>query len=123
MDQHIKANLYPCAHCDETGTCSTGQGGQSCLACIKVNGLKGKVLHGIVCGTCNGLGQAEPRTERMNKRIKPLLAVAIIFLLLGGVFVAAIFSSPYFSQILAFSATLLGSIVAYYFSVQLNKGV
>ncbi|WP_216642778.1 hypothetical protein [Hydrocarboniclastica marina] len=57
----------------------------------------------------------------MNKRIKPLLAIAIIFSLLGGVFVSAILSSPYFSQILAFSATLLGSIVAYYFSAQQGK--
>lgn len=123
MDHHIKANLYPCAHCKETGTCATGKDGQSCLACVKANELKGRELYGIACGACNGLGQAEPRTERMNKRIKPLLAIAIIFSLLGGVFVSAILGSPYFSEILAFSATLLGSVVAYYFSVQNGRGI
>lgn len=123
MDHNIKANLYPCAHCGETGTCSTGKDGGSCLACIKANELKGKELYGIACGICNGLGQAEPRTERMNKRIKPLLAVAIIFSLLSGVFLSAIVSSPYFSQILAFSGTLLGSILAYYFSVHQGRNI
>lgn len=121
MDTEIKANLYPCAHCNQTGTCASGPDGQSCLACIKVNELKGKELIGVLCGSCNGLGMAEPRTERMNKRIKPLLAIALIFSLLGGVFISALLKSPYFSEILAFSGTLLGSIVGYYFSIQQNR--
>lgn len=123
MDHQIKANLYPCAHCSETGTCSSGVNGSSCLACVTTNDLKGKELYGLACGVCNGLGLAEPRTERMNKRIKPILAMALIFSLLGGIFVSAMLESPYFSQILAFSGTLLGSIVGYYFSIQRGRDV
>lgn len=123
MEHQIKANLYPCAHCGETGTCSSGIDGSSCLACVKSNELKGKELYGLACGICNGLGLAEPRTERINKRIKPILAMALIFFLLGGVFVSAMLESHYFSQILAFSGTLLGSIVGYYFSIKLGKEV
>lgn len=116
MENEIKANLYPCAHCGQSGTCTSGKDGQSCMACIAANELKGKEHFGLLCGSCNGLGMAEPRTERMNKRIKPILAIAIIFSLLGGIFFSAALKSPYFSQILAFSGTLLGSIVTYYFS-------
>ena len=121
MDTEIRANLYPCAHCKQTGTCMSGSDGKSCLACVKLNALEGKELVGVPCGCCNGLGMAEPRTERINKRIKPLLAFGIIVGLLSGVFISAILKSPYFSEILAFSGTLIGSVVGYYFSVQHNK--
>ena len=123
MDHEIKSNLYPCAHCSQTGTCTSGEGGSSCLACIEANELKGKLIHGLLCGSCNGLGLAEPKTERMNKRIKPVLSIVLIFSLLMGIYMAAIFESPYFSEILAFSGTLLGSVVGYYFSVGANRRV
>lgn len=91
------------------------------MACIRSNELKGKEYMGLLCGSCNGIGLSEPRTERINKRIKPILAIAIIFSLLAGIFVSAMLKSPYFSEILAFSGTLLGSIVGYYFSAQGGK--
>jgi hypothetical protein len=112
----IKANLYPCAHCESTGTCRNGIEGRSCNACINRNDLKGKDHFGITCGTCGGIGQAEPITERMNKRTAPLLAAAIVFPLLVGIFWGAFTESKFFSEILAFSSALIGTIVGFYFS-------
>ena len=116
MNQDIKSNLYPCAHCSQSGTCSSGEEGHSCYVCIGENELKGKSYVGIVCGVCNGIGLVEPKTERINKRIEPILAIFIIYSLLLGVYISALLNSQYFSEILAFSGTLLGSIVTYYFS-------
>ena len=121
MDHEIKSNLYPCAHCNQTGTCNSGENNASCLACIKANDLKSKNACGLMCGSCNGIGLAEPRTERMNKRIKPVLAMVIILCLLFGIYLSAIFQSSFFSEILAFSGTLLGSIVGYYFSIRTSN--
>lgn len=118
LDHEIKSNLYPCAHCSQTGTCASGPDGSSCLVCLKINEVKGKLIFGIICGSCNGIGLAEPRTERINKRIKPVLAIGFMFSLLAGVYVAASLNSAYFHEILVFSTTLLGSIVGYYFSAR-----
>lgn len=74
----IKSNLYPCAHCEQTGICRSGSDGFSCNACIKRNELKGQNYLGLACGICGGIGQAEPMTERMNKRTAPLLAISIV---------------------------------------------
>jgi len=115
--KEIKANLYPCKHCKETGTCTSGENGTSCLACSKYHELKSKQpLTGLACGTCNGLGQSEPATERINKRVKPLLAMGIIFLVLLFTFVLALTKNQYFTEFLAFAGTLMGSVTAFYFS-------
>lgn len=114
--EQIKANLYPCAHCDGSGTCKNGLQQTSCLACINKNELKGKEHVGLVCGSCGGLGVAEPFTERLNNRIKPLLAMSIVFVMLIFMFVLALIKSPYFTEVLAFASTLIGGIVAYYFA-------
>ena len=88
--QQIKANLYPCKHCNETGICTSGGDDTSCMACIKTHELKrNKSFKGLACGTCGGLGMAEPITERMNKRTKPLLAMGIVFTLLIFLFILA----------------------------------
>lgn len=121
MDHEIKSNLYPCAHCSQSGTCSSGESGTSCVACIRANELKGKQLYGLLCGSCNGIGLAEPRTERINKRIKPVLSMVLIFCLLMGIYLCAVFKSPYFGEVLAFSSTLLGSVVGYYFSAKSSR--
>lgn len=112
----IKANLYPCAHCDGSGTCKNGKEKSSCSACIKRNELKGKEYVGLLCGSCGGIGLAEPVTERLNKRTKPLLAMGIVFFMLILIFVFAFTKNEYFNQILAFAGTLIGSITGYYFS-------
>ena len=113
----IKANLYPCKHCNESGTCATGKDGASCIACVKEHELsKRQSYFGLSCAACNGIGQAEPRTERVNKRIRPVLAALTIFLLLVFVFALAIMQNPHFPEFLAFTGTLIGSITAYYFT-------
>jgi len=120
--EQIKANLYPCAHCEGTGTCKNGADGSSCAFCIKRNELTGKDLVGLACGTCGGLGMAEPLTERLNKRTKPLLAMGIVFIMLVIVSILATTQNPHFTEVLAFATTLIGSIVAYYFAGS-NKGL
>jgi hypothetical protein len=114
--QEIKANLYHCAHCEGSGTCRTGYDGRSCTACVNKNELKGKDHFGIMCGSCGGLGQAEPITERMNKRAAPILASVIVIPLLMGIFWAAVAESKFFSEILTFSSALIGTIIGFYFS-------
>lgn len=114
--ESIKSNLYPCAHCEGTGTCKNGLEGKSCASCIKKNELKGKDHSGLLCGSCGGIGLAEPLTERINKRTKPLLAMSIVFVVLVIVAVCLVVRSDYFSEVLVFASTLIGSITGYYFS-------
>lgn len=62
--QEVTAKLYPCKHCDESGTCKSGENQSSCRACVKYHELKGKQpLWGLACGTCGGIGQVEPTTD------------------------------------------------------------
>ncbi|BHH83683.1 molecular chaperone DnaJ [Desulforhopalus sp. 52FAK] len=114
--EQIKANLFPCAHCAGTGTCKNGSNEASCAACSKYHELKGKEYFGLTCGTCGGLGLAEPTTERINKRTKPLLAMGIVFVMLTILSLLAFTNNPHFTEVLAFASTLIGGIVAYYFT-------
>lgn len=112
----IKSNLYDCKHCPGTGTCSNGPESSSCAACIKKNELKGKNHQGILCRSCGGIGMAEPMTERMNKWMVPILAIFLTVILLSIISTAAIFQSPYFSELLAFSSAIIGAVCGFYFS-------
>lgn len=76
-----------------------------------------------MCGSCNGVGLAEPKAERMNKRIKPVLALCLVFQLMSGKYVTALINSQFFGEILAFSTILLSSIIGYYYSVRPNQAV
>ncbi len=114
--QNIKSNLYECFHCKGEGTCRTGKDGASCAACIKRNELKGKDFVGLLCGSCGGIGKAEPLTERLNKRAAPLIAIFLVISLLVLVSWAAVTKSPYFSELLAFSSAIIGTVVGFYFS-------
>lgn len=120
MVTDIISNLYRCAHCQESGTCSSGENNESCSLCVKRNELKGKGHVGLACGICGGLGQAEPMTERMNKRITPILSLAIVFPLLAMIWWAMAFRSDYFNEILAFSGAIIGTVVGFYFSARKN---
>lgn len=118
---NLSVNLYDCRHCEGQGTCRTGKEGSTCVACIKRNDLKGKDLFGLLCGSCGGIGKAEPLTERMNKRIGPLLAAILVVSLLAIILFSAATKSPYFSELLAFSSAIIGSLVGFYFSHQKLK--
>jgi len=120
--ENIDSNLYECKHCNQTGTCKTGKDGSSCAACIKSNELKIRDIYfGLRCGSCGGLGKGEPYTERMNKRIKPILAVSTLSALVISTFVLALGNNPNFSAFLAFASTLSASIVTYYFATNEKK--
>ena len=113
----VKSNLYPCKHCNETGTCTSGINGASCIVCNKNHDLKvNKIYNGLACGTCGGLGISEPYTEKLNKRIKPLLALLIVSILLICTMALALIDSKHFTTFIAFSGTLIGSITTFYFS-------
>lgn len=120
MSETVKSNLYPCAHCEQTGTCKNGKDGTSCSACVKRNEIfflfRLLSYKGLLCGTCGGIGKAEPMTERMNKRMKPLLALFIIIFMSFMVYYFAKTNSEHFTAVLAFAGTLTGSVVGYYFS-------
>jgi|SRR5699024_7398792 len=114
----IKAILYPCAHCAGIGTCKSGHEEQSCAFCIKNNELRGKSFAGLPCAVCGGIGQAESKTERINKRMPAVLGMTLVFLLVTFVFLTAIFNSQYFSEVLAFSGTLIGTVLGFYYSAR-----
>jgi len=112
----IRANLYPCAHCASQGTCKTGRDGSSCAVCVKHHELKGQGHVGLACGTCGGLGQAEPGTERITKRYPVILSFLIVYPLFIGLFLAAAFKGEYFTPLLGFAGPLLGGVVGFYFN-------
>lgn len=117
--ENLQANLYPCAHCGQTGVCASGDNGQSCVVCIKMNDLKVKAgISGIPCSICGGIGLAEPKTERINKRMGSILGLTVVMGLIILVFVTLVGHSQHLPQILTFSSTLLSFIFGYYFSRQ-----
>ena len=84
--------------------------------CIKKNDLKGKSYTGLLCGSCGGIGTAEPLTERMNKRTTPLLAIFLCVILLFMICLAAFSKSEYFLELLAFASAIIGTVCGFYFS-------
>lgn len=121
----VTANLHECKHCSGTGTCTNGLDAASCYACAERNELprwRRKNQHGLMCGSCGGIGKAEPMTERINKRVAPLLAIYLSIALIVLMFFAAFTESPFFSEILAFSSAIIGAVVGFYFSNR-SKGL
>lgn len=115
---NLTVNLHDCKHCEGCGTCRNGKEGSTCAACVKRNELRGKDHFGLLCGSCGGIGKAEPLTERMNKRIAPILAAILIVSLLVILTFSSAMLSPHFSELLAFSSAIIGSLVGFYFSHQ-----
>jgi len=113
---NIKANLYNCAHCGGSGTCKNGENETSCLMCSKENEIKGHGHRGLPCSVCGGIGQAEPRTERINKRMPALLGFSVVFILIISLIITAVLNSQYFNQLQSFSGPIVGAIIGYYFS-------
>jgi len=116
----IKSTLYPCAHCQESGTCQSGENRQSCNLCVARHKLKAGGHIGIACSICGGIGKAEPVTERMNKQITPILSIIIILPLLVFVWWAMLAESKYFTELITFSSTIIGTVVGFYFSSRKN---
>ncbi|ADO00844.1 hypothetical protein Gbem_4144 [Citrifermentans bemidjiense Bem] len=109
-----------CAHCAGTGTCKNGQNETSCLVCIKEQ--KVKIIDstfGIVCSVCHGVGITEPKSVRLHNRIVPVLAMMIVYVALFLVMILS--TREHFSEVLAFAATLIGSVTGYYFGGKAKK--
>lgn len=120
----IMANLHECKHCSGTGTCTNGKDSFSCIACAKSNELvfwKQSNQIGLICGSCGGIGKAEPMTERMNKRIAPVLAIILVISLLTLILITMLINNRYFSEVLTFSSTTIGIIIGFYFSKNTNS--
>ena len=67
----------------------------------------------MVCSVCHGVGVIETATERINNRIVPALALFVVYVALGMVWSKT--GDDHFPEILAFAATLTGSVTGYYF--------
>jgi hypothetical protein len=107
--------LFACAHCNGTGTCSTGDSGCSCNACARnANEKRGCV--GLSCGVCNGIGIAELRSDRLRRTIVPALAILIVAVGFIVILFSAVTNNPHFSEILAFCSGLIGVVIGYYFA-------
>lgn len=120
----IMANLHECKHCSGTGTCTNGKDSLSCVACAKSNELifwKQSNQKGLICGSCGGIGKAEPITERMNKRVAPILAITLVISLLTLILITMLINNKYFSEVLTFSSTTIGIIIGFYFSKKTNS--
>lgn len=118
-------NLYDCKHCNGTGTCSNGLENTSCECCAKKNELpfwRRKKQVGLICGCCGGIGKAELLTDRMNKRVTPLLAIYLVVMILGTLVISIVTGSQYSSELLAFSSAIIGSICGFYFSAVTKEG-
>jgi hypothetical protein len=89
--------------------------------CIKEHELKGREHGGLPCAVCGGIGQAEPKTERIAKRMPALLGFVVVFPLMMGIFVAAVLQSPHFSELLAFAGTTIGTVLGFYYSDRRSK--
>lgn len=115
----ITAILHECKHCSGSGTCTNGENSSSCIACAKKNELpfwRHKNQKGLMCGSCGGIGKAEPMTERLNKRIAPILAILLVISLLTLTLITTIINSQHFSEVLTFSSAIIGTVVGFYFS-------
>ncbi len=83
------------------------------LFVLKKARFKDKEAVGLICSVCKGYGVAEPMTPRLRNRITPLLSLFIVYLALALVMLFG--SKEHFNEILAFAATLIGSVTGYYF--------
>lgn len=123
----MDTELYECKHCEGLGTCSTGKDGSSCLACVASHDLSttrfliiDRVYFGLRCGCCNGLLKSDHSTARMNKRMKPILAVLALFGLAGFSAISVYNDKSVISQLLTGWFSLVSAIFGFYFSQ--NKG-
>lgn len=125
--QPVHFDRLPCAHCAGSGTCLNGPDSKSCAVCVRGHRrfwglLPSKIPYdsaGIVCSVCSGVGNLEPLSIRLQKRIVPLLAMFIVYVALY--IVATLATRENFSEVLAFAGTLIGSITGYYFGGRQNK--
>ncbi len=119
--QEIQARLEECAHCKGAGTCRNGEKESSCEVCARRNMSWScvisfsKLRYGLVCSVCEGTGCIEPKTERLHKRLEPALSIVLVYFSFTLITFAAFCENKHFSEILAFSSTIIASVTGYYF--------
>lgn len=117
VDGTMPENLA-CAHCEASGTCKNGPDSTTCAVCVskhKLTSAAPESLHGLPCWICKGRGHHEPLAVQIQNQIVPGLAIVIAFAALA--FVARVTSKDraHDSEIITFSATLIGSVTGFYF--------
>lgn len=87
----IEVILHPCSHCEGEGTCKSGENGKTCVVCAMEYAKVGFIpklkkgdkksyyesFTGLICSRCGGLGKAETKTDRLNKRMRSILGFGI----------------------------------------------
>jgi hypothetical protein len=109
----MEVTLIECKHCGGTGTCHEDNG-NSCASCLKEAKVK-KDSKVVQCQVCQGLGQAEPKTARLNNRLPFLIVVFVLFVFYCYTFVN-IGNNAKFDQIFPLIGSLTTMIVTFYFS-------
>lgn len=107
----VNTNLFPCAHCSETGTCRTGDNNNTCSACLRAHNIKGKNHVGLICGVCFGLGSAEPPTEKILRRYQPASNIYALCVCLGLLAVTLAMYVIFEKESLKYIMTLLTIII------------
>ena len=107
--------LFPCAHCNGSGTCATGESGCSCNACARAAKEK-RGSHGLFCGVCKGVGVAELQSDSFRRTIVPGLALVIVLIGFLLILFAASTNNPHFTAILPFCSGMIGVVTGYYFA-------
>lgn len=113
-----------CKHCSGQGTCETGKDGNSCLDCAKKTYFLSSLRStrtlcsttGLVCKQCEGSGLFDPRSRRLHRNMKPVLALLVVVFALFIVLELALKQSPHLNEVLPFVSALAGSVITYYFS-------
>jgi hypothetical protein len=115
-----------CRHCGGTGTCSTGENGNSCDSCAEKarEGFfpytKKKIAStkGLPCGSCQGYGDVEGRVWHLQSSTGPILGLSIVLIVLIIIMLIAGTSPTHHAEILTLLGTLAGSVVGFYFRGQ-----
>jgi hypothetical protein len=112
------AELVPCKHCNETGTCRSGEGDASCDRCAAFWARDEKFPKtgkhaGLVCSVCKGRGLAETASSQWDYWFPGILAIVFIGVSFGLLYY--FHESPHFDTILVFVGTLIGGVTGYYF--------
>lgn len=125
----IEVILHPCSHCEGEGTCKRDENGKTCVVCAMEYAKVGFIpklkkgdkksyyesFTGLICSCCGGLGNAETKTDRLNKRMRSILGFGIPYFLLLMCFISLLLKPEYLVNLLPFTAGILGAIVGFYF--------
>lgn len=88
--------LVRCGHCNGSGVCTNGKGGQVCYSCRKAAGVEAGEL-GIICSVCKGRGFLIP-TAILNADHRKWVFALLVFVLSIGALVFTIFRESSYAR-------------------------